>query len=87
LLLRLLQRGERLGMPASRPMPDIGPRCHELRITDEHTTWRIMYALEEDAVVILDVFAKTTRKTPRHVLDRCKARLARYHAAANPRTR
>jgi len=28
-LLRRLQRGERLGMPASRPLPEVGLRCHE----------------------------------------------------------
>jgi hypothetical protein len=33
-LLRRLQRGETLAMPESRPMPVIGPRCHELRIED-----------------------------------------------------
>ena len=33
-LLRLLQRGETLGLPHSRPMPAIGPWCHELRIND-----------------------------------------------------
>jgi hypothetical protein len=34
LLLRRLQRGERLEMPHSRPMPIVGSRCHELRIQD-----------------------------------------------------
>lgn len=77
-LLRLLQRGDRLGMPASRPMPSVGPRCHELRIVDENVTWRIMYRLDEDAVVILEVFAKKTGQTPKHVIDTCKARLKRY---------
>ena len=33
--LRRLQQGEHLGLPHSRPMPGIGPRCHELRIRDE----------------------------------------------------
>jgi hypothetical protein len=33
-LLRLLQEGERLGLPESRPMPAIGPNCHELRVID-----------------------------------------------------
>src|SRR6266567_3226209 len=33
-LLRRLQRGERIGLPASRPMLIIGRGCHELRITD-----------------------------------------------------
>ena len=31
-LVRRLQNGEALSMPKSRPMPGIGPRCHELRI-------------------------------------------------------
>ena len=34
-LLRGLQEGESLSMPHSRPIPDIGPRCHELRVNDE----------------------------------------------------
>ncbi|MEW6058492.1 MAG: type II toxin-antitoxin system RelE/ParE family toxin, partial [Bdellovibrionota bacterium] len=38
-LLRRLQRGETIVMPHSRPMPTIGPRCHELRIIDEDKTW------------------------------------------------
>ena len=33
-LLRRLQRGETLGLPQSRPMPAIGPGCHELRIVE-----------------------------------------------------
>jgi phage-related protein len=81
-LLRLLQRGERLGMPASRPMPSIGARCHELRIVDETVSWRIVYRLDPDAVVIVEVFAKKTGQTPRHVIDTCKARLKRYDSGA-----
>jgi len=37
-LLRRLQRGESLGLPHSRPLPSLGPRCHELRILDESAT-------------------------------------------------
>jgi len=33
-LLRRLQNGEQLEMPISRPMPDVGTRCHELRVDD-----------------------------------------------------
>ena len=55
-LLRKLQQGETLGMPHSRPMPAIGSRCHELRINDEAATWRIIYRLDADAIVILEVF-------------------------------
>ena len=51
--LRQLQNGERLSMPTSRPMPSIGARCHELRIDDEHVTWRVVYRIDEDAILIL----------------------------------
>ena len=37
-LLRSLQQGEKLSLPHSRPMPSVGPRCHELRIRDEKST-------------------------------------------------
>src|SRR2546428_13523696 len=68
-LLRLLQRGEALGLPHSRSMPAIGPRCHELRINDAVATFRIMYRADPDAVVILEAFSKTTRQTPKTVLE------------------
>lgn len=77
-MLRRLQQGETLGMPYSRPMPSIGARCHELRINDRNQTWRIVYHLSDDAVVILDVFCKKTASTPKGVLDGCKKRLASY---------
>lgn len=51
-LLRQLQNGESLSLAHSRPMPNIGKRCHELRIPDENTTWRIIYFVDEDAIVI-----------------------------------
>lgn len=40
-----------------------------------------MYRLDEDAVVILAVFAKKTGQTPKHVIATCKARLKRYDSA------
>jgi phage-related protein len=77
-LLRRLQRGENVELPASRPMPDIGSNCHELRINEPELTWRIAYHIDLDAIVILDVFEKKSRKTPKHVLENCKRRLRRY---------
>lgn len=78
LLLRKLQEGEALSLPHSRPMPSIGPRCHELRVNDRNATWRIMYRVDRDAIVILEVFKKTTAKTPVPVIDTCKRRLRMY---------
>ncbi len=85
LLLRRLQRGERLGMPQSRPMPVIGDRCHELRIVDGSLTWRIVYRLDRDAVIICEVFSKKTRATPKNVIQSCRRRLAADDAAAGKR--
>lgn len=77
-LLRRLQKGELLEMPVSRPMPSIGQNCHELRINDKSKTWRIVYHLDHDAIVILEVFSKKTQKTPTEVIANCKQRLQLY---------
>jgi phage-related protein len=79
-LLRQLQQGENLGMPHSRPMPNIGSRCHELRVRDDDKNWRIVYRIDDDAIVIIEVFNKTQRTTPDKVLDICKKRLSKYDA-------
>jgi phage-related protein len=80
-LLRQLQTGERLSAPHSRPMPSIGSRCHELRINDENNTWRIVCRIDDDSIIILDVFKKKTQKAPREVVDNCKRRLRLYESA------
>ena len=78
--LRKLQRGMTLSMPISRPMPTIGARCAELRIVDANKTWRIVYRVDVDAVLIAEVFAKKTQATPKSVIDVCKQRLRDYDA-------
>lgn len=78
ILLRRLQRGQLLTLPHSRPMPSIGPRCHELRVRDEQHNWRIMYRIDTDAILIADVFTKKTQETPEHVIDACRRRLRLY---------
>lgn len=80
-LLRRLQRGESLGLPHSRPMPTIGPRCHELRINDQGATWRIVYRIDPDAIVIAEVFSKKTPTTPESVIDTCRKRLRGFDDA------
>lgn len=77
-LLRRLQRGETIGMPQSRPMPDIGTACHELRIADGAADWRIIHHVATDAIVVRDVFSKKTRTTPTRVVADCRARLAHF---------
>jgi phage-related protein len=77
-LVRRLQRGESLGLPHSRPMPSVGPGCHELRIVDGKLNWRIMYHIATDAVVILDVFKKQTEATPNATIAACQRRLEEF---------
>ena len=77
-ILRQLQRGEALSLPHSRPMPSIGPHCHELRITDTTGTWRIIYRIDPDAIIIVEVFEKKTPQMPRRVIEVCQHRLRRY---------
>lgn len=77
-LLRQLQQGKSLGMPGSRPMPDVGVNCHELRIRDADKNWRIIYHIDDDAILILEVFSKKTQTTPKRVIDVCKKRLSKY---------
>ena len=80
-LLRCLQQGGKLALPHSRPMPSVGRRCHELRILDEGVAWRIVYRVDEDAIVILAVFQKKSRAMPQTVVNSCKMRIAAYDAA------
>ena len=79
-LLRQLQMGSKLSLPHSRPMPAIGTRCHELRINDENKTWRIVYRIDRDAIVILEVFEKKSQKTPLKVVENCKRRIRLYES-------
>ena len=59
-------------------MPSVDRQCHELRINDRTQTWRIVYFVARDAVVILDVFSKKTETTPKTVVNVCRQRLASY---------
>jgi phage-related protein len=49
-----------------------------LRIQDVDKTWRIVYRIDTDAILILDVFEKRTQTTPQTVLAICKRRLTLY---------
>ena len=77
-LLKPVQRGESLGLPRSRPMPSIGSGCHELRINEASGEWRIVYKSAPEAVIVLEVFKKTSRSTPRPIVIACRSRLRRY---------
>lgn len=80
-LIRKLQHGLPLQMPSSRPMPNVGPRCHELRVRDAGQNWRVIYRVDPDAILVLGVFSKKTAKTPRSVIEHSRRLLQRYDAS------
>jgi phage-related protein len=79
-LLRRVQRGESLGMPHSRAMPEIGRRVREMRVNDREMrlTWRIVYRIDPDAILVVHWFEKKAQRTPKSVVDLCKRRLQDY---------
>jgi phage-related protein len=79
-LIRKLQQGVQLTMPDSRPMPSIGPRCHELRVKDAGRAWRVIYRIDPNAVLVAALFEKKTRKTPQHVTSEVRRLLRAYDA-------
>jgi phage-related protein len=77
-LIRKLQQGVQLEMPSSRPMPAVGRRCHELRVNDENRTWRVIYRVDPDAILVAALFSKKTNKTPSRVLQQANRLLSLY---------
>jgi phage-related protein len=44
-------------------------------------TWRIVYRIDRDAIVIAEVFSKKTQAIPAGVLEVCKRRFREYDDA------
>jgi phage-related protein len=53
-----------------------------VRINDDAGTFRILYRVDHDAIVILDVFMKKTQQTPPSIIATCKRRLREYDRLA-----
>ena len=73
--------GETLGLPSSRPLPLIGERVHELRINDSNQTWRLVYKIFPDAIVIAAVLSKKSQALPKPIIDVCIRRFKEYENA------
>ncbi len=75
--LMALQRGFRLGMPISRPMPMVGAGVAELRLRDATGQFRVFYISRSTAgILVLRAFQKKARSTPKQEIDLAKQRLA-----------
>ena len=80
-LLRRVQEGEKLSFPQSRPLPSVGPRCHEIRARDAEHVWRIIYRIDKDAILVAGIFAKKGKSMQQRELATSKARLILYDSA------
>lgn len=71
-----LQKGAKLSLPISRPMPAVAPGVEELRVKDRTGAYRAFYFKKlAGAVLILHAFEKKTTKTPRREIDLARTRL------------
>jgi len=55
----------------------------KLRIVDADKSWRLIHRIDSDAIVIANIFNKTTRTTPRRVIEESRRRLRLYDTAAH----
>jgi phage-related protein len=63
--LFLLQMGERISMPNSRPMPAAAAGVPKLRVRGEDGIFRVFwYAEAQQGALVFHAFAKKTRRTP-----------------------
>jgi phage-related protein len=80
-LLRRLQRGESLSMPIlarCRALAHDAMNCESMTAV---LNGRLVYRIDTDAIVILEVFAKKTGATPKAVIAKCRERLKEYENA------
>jgi phage-related protein len=71
-----LQKGEKLLMPLSRPIPSVALGVEELRIKDRSGAYRVFYFTRlADAVLIFHAFVKKTVKTPTAEIELARKRL------------
>jgi phage-related protein len=71
-----LQKGERLGMPLSKPMPSVGPGVRELRVKDKSGAFRAFYYVQSSkGILVFHAFGKKSRATPTSEIRLGKKRL------------
>ena len=74
--LFLLQMGEQIGMPHSRPMPGVASGVSELRVRVEDGIYRAFYyTASAEGILVFHAFAKKTRRTPPAEIQLARKRL------------
>jgi phage-related protein len=71
-----LQKGHSLGMPLSRPMPEVAVGVKELRIRDEAGTYRTFYFKNSKrGILVPHACVKKTQRTSQHEIALARKRL------------
>ncbi len=74
--LLLLESGQNLTLPLSRPLFTINRGLHELRLKDRHGTYRVFYFIKRgDGIYIIHAFVKKTQNLPQKELEIVMKRL------------
>lgn len=78
-LLHLLQKGENLEIPFSKPMSSIIVGAYELRIRGKDGIYRVFYYLKKaEGIIVFHCFKKKSQKTPRQELNVALERLKEF---------
>ncbi len=78
-VLTRLQKGESIGMPDVRPMPDISQQVSEIRIPDRSGNYRALYAIRtEFGILLFHAFQKKSRKTSEKEKKTARTRLETF---------
>jgi phage-related protein len=74
--LMAMQRGFSLGMPLSRPMPEVARGVEELRLRDQAGQYRVfIYPRAAQGILVLRAFRKKSAQTPLSELAIARRRL------------
>ncbi len=75
-VLRLLEQGEKLSMPLSRPLPNIANGLNELRFCSNLGNYRVFYVVEiGEAIFVVHACSKKTQKISNKTLRLLKIRI------------
>lgn len=47
-------------------------------VTDTNATWRVIFRIDEDAIVLLEIFSKKAQNTLQYVIKTCRKRIRDY---------
>jgi phage-related protein len=73
-VLTRLQKGQSIGMPDVRPMPEISPHTSEIRIPDRSGTYR----RAEFGILLFHAFQKKSHNTPEREKNTARRRLEAF---------